>query len=101
VVQGQSGQKVHETPSQPMAESSRIYLLSKLHNEVKNRRIKVKASLNIKQDPISKITNAKRVGRVAQVVECLPSKHEVELSSTSSIKKKKKKNIPPKSNLTK
>jgi hypothetical protein len=33
----------------------------------------VQAKLFIKQDSISKITNTKRAGTVAQVVECLPS----------------------------
>jgi hypothetical protein len=33
--------------------------------------------LGKKQDPISKITNTKRTGRVVQVSECLHSKHEV------------------------
>jgi hypothetical protein len=32
------------------------------------RRIAVQAGLGIKQDPISKITKAKRAGRVAQVI---------------------------------
>jgi hypothetical protein len=38
-----------------------------------NRRITVQVSLGIKQDPSSKITNAKRVGSMAKVVEHLPS----------------------------
>jgi hypothetical protein len=42
-----------------------------------------------KQDPISKITRAKRAGAVAQVVECLPCNCEG-LSSNLSDKKKKK-----------
>jgi hypothetical protein len=29
-----------------------------------------------KKDPIQKITKTKRAGGVAQVVECLPTKHE-------------------------
>jgi hypothetical protein len=56
-----------------------------------NKRVIVQASLGIKGDPISKITNTRRAGFVAQVVEPLPSKHET-LSSTSSTKKKK---VPP------
>jgi hypothetical protein len=40
------------------------------------------------QDAISKITKAKRAEGEAQVVEFLPSKHEV-LNSTSPKKKKK------------
>jgi hypothetical protein len=46
-----------------------------------NSRIAVHSSLGIKGDPISKITNAKRAGGVAQRVEHLPSKHKA-LSST-------------------
>jgi hypothetical protein len=41
-----------------------------------NRRIIVQGCLGIKQNPISKITKAKRAGGVVQVVECLPSKYE-------------------------
>jgi hypothetical protein len=40
-----------------------------------------------KQNNISKITNAKMTGGVAQVVMCLPSKHK-SLSSTFRLKKK-------------
>jgi hypothetical protein len=43
----------------------------------------VQAGPGINQDTISKITNAKRAGRVAQVVEHLPSKLEA-FSSTPS-----------------
>jgi hypothetical protein len=35
----------------------------------------VQANPNIKQDPISKITKAKRAGEVTEVVNCLPSKY--------------------------
>jgi hypothetical protein len=49
----------------------------------------VQASLDIKRDPISKITNIKRVGGMAQVVECLPNKHKFLSSNSSSIKRKK------------
>jgi hypothetical protein len=45
-----------------------------------------------KQDPISKITGAKRAGGVAKVVERLPSKYET-LSLNSSIAKKKKNSL--------
>jgi hypothetical protein len=38
------------------------------------------------QNPIQKITKAKRTGSMAQVVECLPTKLRA-LSSTSSINK--------------
>jgi hypothetical protein len=39
-------------------------------------RITVQASLSIKQDPISKVTSAKRIGWVVQAVENLSNKHE-------------------------
>jgi hypothetical protein len=48
------------------------------------------AQANSSQYPISKILNTKRAGRVAQGVECLPSKHEA-LSSNPSIVGGKKK----------
>jgi hypothetical protein len=51
----------------------------------------VQTGLGIKQDPLLKITYTKRVGRVAQVVKHLPSKHEVLSSISSTTKKKKKK----------
>jgi hypothetical protein len=52
----------------------------------------VQAGLGINRDPVSKKkkNKQKRVGRVAQVLECQPSKHKV-LSSTPSIDKKRKK----------
>jgi hypothetical protein len=40
-----------------------------------------------KQDPISKITRAKMVGGMAQVVQCLPSKYEALNSNPSTSKK--------------
>jgi hypothetical protein len=47
---------------------------------------------NSSQDPISKISNRKkRVGGVAQMSECLLSKHEALSSNPSTIKKKKEK----------
>jgi hypothetical protein len=42
-------------------------------------------------DPISKILNTKRVGGVAQVVECLLSKHEIVSSNPSTTKNKQTK----------
>jgi hypothetical protein len=45
---------------------------------------------NSSQDLSQKYPTQKRAGRVAEVVECLPSKGEV-LSSNSSTTKKKKK----------
>jgi hypothetical protein len=44
-------------------------------------------------DPISKITRAKRVGGIAQAVECLPSKHKALSSNPMPQKKKKNGNI--------
>jgi hypothetical protein len=52
-----------------------------------------------KNDPISKITNAKSVGKVAQVVEYLPRKCET-LSSISNAHKKEKKKRSVLSRLT-
>jgi hypothetical protein len=49
-----------------------------------NRRLMVQGVLGIKPDSVSKITNTERAGRVVQVLEHLPSKHEA-LSSTTSI----------------
>jgi hypothetical protein len=46
----------------------------------------VQANLGIKEDPLSKITRAKRAGgMMAQVVESLPSKHKAQFN-TSTIK---------------
>jgi hypothetical protein len=42
--------------------------------ESTNRRMEVQANLGIKQDPISKITNAKRSGGVTEQEEYLPCK---------------------------
>jgi hypothetical protein len=41
-----------------------------------------------REDPISKISNTKRTGRVAQVVECLPSKHKALSANPCTTKKK-------------
>jgi hypothetical protein len=54
-----------------------------------NKRIVVQASPGIKQDLISKITRAKRVKSIAQVVEHLPSKHEAPSSNPSIVKENK------------
>jgi hypothetical protein len=51
--------------------------------------ITMQACSGIEQDPIPKITNAKRAGRVAQGVEYLPNKFKA-LSSTLQYCKKKK-----------
>jgi hypothetical protein len=44
---------------------------------------------NSPRDPISKISNTKRAGRGAQVVECLPSKCEALSSNANTTKKEK------------
>jgi hypothetical protein len=54
-----------------------------------NRRIEVQGYLGIKQDFISKVTNAKKAGGMAQGVESLLSKCEA-LSSTPNTTKVKK-----------
>jgi hypothetical protein len=41
------------------------------------------------QDPISKITKAKRASGVAQVIEHLPSEHEGLTLSTTKVKKER------------
>jgi hypothetical protein len=46
--------------------------------------------LGKKQDPISKITRAKRAGGVVQAVEYLPNKHKALTSNPNTVKKKKK-----------
>jgi hypothetical protein len=56
-----------------------------------NRRIVVQTSLGIMQDPIQK-TKAKRARGVAQVFECLPSKHEALSSIPCTTKKERKEN---------
>jgi hypothetical protein len=74
MISGQPRQKVHEIPSQPMVGCIGASLSSQLLEGSTNRKIVVQVSLVINQDPISKITNAKWVGGLAQVVEHLPSK---------------------------
>jgi hypothetical protein len=56
-------------------------------------RIIVQAGLGKKQDPISKIIRTKRAGGMAQVVECLISKHETEFKFQYHKKKKKSKSL--------
>jgi hypothetical protein len=51
----------------------------------------VQAGLSKKQDPISKITREKRAGGLAQMANCLPSKHKALNSNPNMTKKKKKK----------
>jgi hypothetical protein len=54
---------------------------------VKNRRLTLQAHLSKKLDPTSKITGAKTVGSVVQVIEHLPCKRGA-LSSKPGITKK-------------
>jgi hypothetical protein len=71
VVQGQAGQKVIIPPSQPIKVGhGDTCLSSQLPRRHKSDQ--VPASQGIKRDPISKVTNTKRVGGMAQVVEHLP-----------------------------
>jgi hypothetical protein len=58
-VGGQPGQKIHETSSQPMAEHSGLHLSSSYAGSI-NRKIEVQGGPGIMQDPISKITKARR-----------------------------------------
>jgi hypothetical protein len=51
------------------------------------------AQTNSLQDPISKISNPQKAGRVAQVVECLPSKFKSGVQTLVPPKKKKLKKI--------
>jgi hypothetical protein len=50
----------------------------------------VQACLGRRQEPVSKITTAKRAGSVAQAVECLPSECEALSSNLIPPKKPKK-----------
>jgi hypothetical protein len=90
VDQGQTGDKVRETPISTNGWAQGFMPVIPALQRIINRIIWIKASLGIKPDPISKITNRKRAGRVVQVVECLPSKHQA-LSSTPVPPKKEKK----------
>jgi hypothetical protein len=58
-----------------------------------NRRIMVQVCPGKKQDPIPKTTRAKRAGRMAQMVECLPSKREALNSNPSTTKTKQNKGM--------
>jgi hypothetical protein len=57
-----------------------------------SRRIIVQAYLGIKWEPIAKKNKAKMSGRMAEMANCLPSRHKV-LSSTPCTTKKKKKKV--------
>jgi hypothetical protein len=51
-----------------------------------DRKITIQDGSGIKQNPISKITNTKRAGRVGQMIECLPSKQKVLYSTPHTAK---------------
>jgi hypothetical protein len=70
VLPGQARQNIHEIPSQPIVGCTP--LIQATTGSI-NRRI-IQVDPEKKQDPISKITKAKRARGVAQVVEHLPSK---------------------------
>jgi hypothetical protein len=91
VVQSQVGQKVKKTPISPMVRW-RVPVISGMQGII-NRRITAQVALGIsetlsqnKQTNKQKPANIKRAGRVAQVVEDLPTMLK-SLSSTSSITK--------------
>jgi hypothetical protein len=81
-VWGQPGQ----TPSQPRHKWYTPVIPARQGST--DKRIVIQTSPDIKQDPISKIINAKRAGGVAQVAAHL---HKVLRAIPSTIKKKKKK----------
>jgi hypothetical protein len=88
VVQGQPGQKVHETQSQPMAAYSGVLIIPAIAGSPKwedhisgSPEIKVRSYLKINQ-------REKRTGGIAHTVECLPSKLEA-LSANPSMQPSK------------
>jgi hypothetical protein len=80
---GQPGQKVCKTPSQPAPGCEWHMPVIPAMWESTGRRTEIQAGLDINWDSISNTISAKRAGRVAQVVEYLPTKHKA-LSSISS-----------------
>jgi hypothetical protein len=79
-VQGQPRQKVPETPSQSVAKCP---CHSSYAGNIGMMMIVIQTTPSIKQDPISKITNTRRAGGLAQLLKHLPSKCKP-LSSNSS-----------------
>jgi hypothetical protein len=53
-----------------------------------HQKIVVQVGLHITLNPISKATNAKRAGGIAQVVEHLPTKHKALSSTPTSLEMK-------------
>jgi hypothetical protein len=90
VVRGQPEQEVLETPCQPMVRSVGAHLSSLAMWGSANGRIIVSAGLGIKRDAISKITNTKRAGGLAQVLECLTSAR-LWVQCPSTIRKRRRK----------
>jgi hypothetical protein len=68
------GKKIHKTPSQPMAGRGSTAPVVPVTRGSINRRIGSRLSWSLKEDPISRITNTERAGRVAQEVDHLTSK---------------------------
>jgi hypothetical protein len=88
-VQSHPAQKVWETP---ILTNQKLGMLCAHHPRCGgriHRRIMVQASLGKNQDLILKMTQAKKVSGMAQVVQCLPCKGET-LSSNPSMAEKKK-----------
>jgi hypothetical protein len=63
-------------------------LSSQLFREAQIGRSWIRVAPVIKQEPISKITNTKRAGRVTGVAGHLPSKHEAKFNPQYCQKKK-------------
>jgi hypothetical protein len=51
------------------------------------------AQANSSQDPVSKMLNTKKAGRLAWVIDLLPRKHEALSPNPSIVKKKERKKI--------
>jgi hypothetical protein len=65
-------------------------ILATQETDIRRMVVPSQAQANSSQDPISKTPSQKRAGRMAQVLECLPSNHEA-LSQTPVPPPKKKK----------
>jgi hypothetical protein len=77
--------KFLRSPSQPMDGHGGKHLSSQTTWEAEIGMISVQVCPGINWYSISKITNPKKTGRVAQVVECLPSKPETLDSKNSCL----------------
>jgi hypothetical protein len=85
-VLGQPGKKVYETPSQ-WKKAGVLCWCTWYPSHWRKHKQENHSPGQLEQDPISKITRTKRVRGMIQVIECLPSKHEV-LSSNARTNKK-------------